>query len=330
MKNLKLVALLTFIILGTALLGVGHGLAISPERVEVGRDTAHLPQAVSQWQITPTDTFTLYLPMTYKRWPSNPKKGVGVIAPPGCTDAELLQAGWYFNWQAAPPPGCSGVDDRFVPRIADANGLASLSIAIANAQSSGWLIGFNEPNLPWQSNISPADGAVLWRQIESAALPAGIKLVSPAPNQSPPGQDDPYGHQWLWAMVDEYETRYSEKPHFDAIGWNLYGCTNNPACLDVSEMKVFLEDRRQEALTRGYNGPIWLLEVGGCLTANSSASDQAVMTEMGQWFNQTAWIARYAWFSNRTANSFQGNHNCALIDNGSNNLTTLGQIYKGL
>jgi hypothetical protein len=54
------------------------------------------------------------------------------------------------------------------------------------------------------------------------------------------------------------------------------------------------------------------------------------MTEMGQWFNQTEWIARYAWYSNRTANSFQGNHNCALIDNNSGNLTTLGQIYQGL
>ncbi|MCB0153398.1 MAG: hypothetical protein KDF65_01285 [Anaerolineae bacterium] len=331
MKKKRMIIILLVVVFGAAIVGASYGLAGSIGQVEQPPTlVSGSSETVDLWQIAPTSAFTLYLPLTAKHWPSNPQKGVGIIAPPGCTDADILNAGWYFNWQAAPPAGCDPLDGRFVPRISDAGGLAALPTAIANAQASGWLIGFNEPNLPWQSNISPADGAVLWRQIENAALPAGIKLVSPAPNQFAPGQEDPYGHQWLWAMVNAYEAQYGQKPHFDAFGWNLYGCTNNPNCLDVNEMKSFLIQRRQEAQNRGYTGPIWLLEIGGCQTENSSASDQTVMREMGQWFNQTEWIARYAWFSNRTANSFQGNHNCALIENGSNNLTTLGQLYKGL
>ena len=329
MKVLRLTIVLVIMTILGSLLAFSQSWVASAEPIASRANPEKLSVPLNSSLITSSSTFTMYLPITFKRWPSNPKKGVGVIASPGCTDADLLKAGWYFNWQATAPAGCSGQGDGFVPRISDAGGMASLSTAIANAKSSGWLIGFNEPNLPWQSNISPANGAVLWKQIEDAAIPAGIKLVSPAPNQSAPGQDDPYGHQWLWAMVSEYQTRYGKKPHFDAIGWNLYGCTNNPACLDVNEMKDFLAQRRQEALNRGYDLPIWLLEVGGCLTTNSSASDQTVMTEMGQWFNQTEWIARYAWFSNRTANSFQGNHNCFLI-NSNGNLSTLGQIYQGL
>ena len=151
--------------------------------------------------------------------------------------------------------------------------------------------------------------------------------MSPGPSQHNPGELDPFGNQWLWAMVDAYRNLYGSNPHFDAIGWNLYGCTNNPNCLDVAEMKAFLTQRRQEAQNRGYNVPIWVLEFGGCQTTNSLASDLVIMTEMSTWFNETPWIDRYAWFSNRNASTFQGTHNCILVNN-DGSLTTLGTTYR--
>ncbi|MCP4358281.1 MAG: hypothetical protein GY796_09730, partial [Chloroflexi bacterium] len=118
----------------------------------------------------------------------------------------------------------------------------------------------------------------------------------------------------------EYQARYNKKPHFDAIGWNIYG-------YNITSMKSFLIRRHQEAQNRGYNVPIWVVEYSGCLTFDSGASDRAVMKAITAWFDQKSWIDRYAWFSNRKSSSYQGEHNCILINN-NNTLTTLGQIYK--
>jgi hypothetical protein len=203
--------------------------------------------------------------------------------------------------------------------------MQQLSKAIDNAKASGWLIGFNEPNLPWQANISPAQGAVLWKQIEDAARPAGIKLVSPTPNPWPPGlHGHPYGHQWTWFMASEYQARYGKKPQFDALSWNVYG--NNSA-----QLISFLTARRQEALNRGYNVPFWVLEYAGdCLGPMSG--NQAVMSSVTPWLATTPWINRYAWFANRIDGSGSnqvGHQNCSLINPATGAATVLGQTYRG-
>jgi hypothetical protein len=202
--------------------------------------------------------------------------------------------------------------------------MQGLAIAIANAQDSGWLMGFNEPNLANQANISPAQGAILWKQIEDAALPAGIKLVAPTPNPGNPGSfGNPYGHQWIWFMVQEYQTRYHKSPHFDALSWNVYG--NNG-----TELISFLITRRQEALQRGYNVPIWVPEyAGNCL--GTVSNNQSVMLAATPWLESTSWIGRYAWFANRLTGSGpnqNGHQNCSLINPTSGIPTVLGQIYR--
>lgn len=203
-----------------------------------------------------------------------------------------------------------------------------LSQAIANAQASGWLIGFSEPNLPWQGNMSPAQGATLWKQIEDAALPAGIKLVSPSPNQYEPGQADPNGHQWLWKMVDVYKTQNGgQLPHFDALGWNIYKRT--PA-----ETQAYLIARRNEALARGYDLPFWVLEYAGQCSnsASGNTGNGAIMNTITPWFNETPWIGRYAWFTNRLtgSESFEpGWQSCSLVNPSTGFLTSLGQSYAG-
>lgn len=279
-----------------------------------------------QLGLTSSQAVTIYLPIVITPPPPNPKKGIGVRNPPACADLSTLRGSWYLNWAPFPDTTCEGVDERFVPRIPDANSMQWLTQAISNAQASGWLIGFSEPNLPWQANMSPAEGAILWKQIEDAATPAGIKLVSPSPNQWEPGQADPYGHQWTWAMVDMYKAMYGQNPHFDALGWNIY--KSNPEAT-----KTFLIARHNEALTRGYNNvPIWVLEYGGeCWNStNGNTGNQSIMTTITAWFDATPWIGRYAWFANRLSGSDPeaiGWQSCSLIDPNTGVLTSLGQIY---
>jgi hypothetical protein len=277
-------------------------------------------------KLTSSNVFTIYLPVIIV--PSlSPKKGLAATNPPACTDLETVRASWYFNWRPWPDSSCAPTDKaKFIPRISGSQDMQHLSIAVANAQASGWLIGFNEPNLTNQSNISPAQGAILWKQIEEAALPAGIKLVSPTPNPGNPGSyGNPHGHQWLWVMVQEYKARNGGRsPHFDALSWNVYGNSG-------TELIDFLKARRQEALQRGYNVPIWVLEyAGNCL--GSVSNNQSVMLATTPWLETTSWIGRYAWFANRLTGSGpnqNGHQNCSLINPTSGNPTILGQIYRG-
>lgn len=196
-------------------------------------------------------THTTYLPIVLSR-ELNSKKGVFMIYPP-CSDISMLAASWYFNCSVRPDSTCPTTDERFIPLVYNAGAMPELPEAIANAQASGWLMGFNEPNLSWQGNLTPTLAAELWHEIEAQA--EGIKLVSPAPSQHA-GYYGP-DNNWLWQMVDAYQARYGQLPRFDAIAWHIYW--NDP-----QYVKDFLIARHDEAADRGYpDVPIWVTEYGG-------------------------------------------------------------------
>ncbi|GAB4453764.1 MAG: hypothetical protein Kow0031_35970 [Anaerolineae bacterium] len=263
-----------------------------------------------------------------------PSSKKGVILPGEhsfCQDLDTLNVGWYYRNEPRPAPDCPVPDPRFVPRLTNAAIVTdeALAEAIKNAHASGWLIGFVEPNLPWWShdNIppTPLTGARNWRKIEEAALPVGIRLVSPSPSQHEPGVHDDYGHTWLWAMVDAYEAEYGEKPHFDALGWNFY--SKNPA-----NFQAFFMERRNEALAYGYDVPFWILEYAGdCWNSDKfPTGNEEVVTRVTPSFENTPWIARYVWFANRIRpdESWAPNwHSCSLIDPDTGELTELGKLY---
>jgi hypothetical protein len=271
--------------------------------------------------------FQIFLPIIIKA-PYEPEKGVS-LAYPNCEDLTALGAGWYYNNLITPSAGCPLLDQRFVPRIHNSEQTTAIAIttAISNAKVSGWLMGFTEPNLPWQGNTTPLAGAQAWRAIEAAALPAGIKLVAPSPSQHNPGYYDPLGYTWIWKMVDEYQGLYGEKPHFDAMGWNYYE-SNSQA------IKNFLTARRNEALARGYDVPFWVTEYGGrCWdTGHFPTGNETIMTQVTPWLKSVAWITRYAWFSNRIKGNESWGPNwqsCSLVNSNTGALTSLGGLYVG-
>jgi hypothetical protein len=244
----------------------------------------------------------------------NAKKGA-FITYSACQDVSALRASWYLSNGVQPPAGCPQPDPRFVPVIHNAGSMAQLSTAISQAQVSGWLKGFIEPNLAWQGNVSPAQAAVFWRQIEiEADAVGGIKLVSPSPSQHDPG--------WLWRMVVEYRARYGGQPRFDAIGWNYYH-------REPEQTQAYLRTRRQDALANNYNVPVWVIEYAGeCW--NNGTGNQAIMNSVTPWFGETAWISRYAWFANRIVGTEPwgpGWQSCSLVNPSTGALNPLGQLY---
>jgi hypothetical protein len=285
-------------------------------------------------QIVPTQgMFKTFLPVVSLTKP-NPKKGLGVAASPVCGDMGVLATSWYFNWKAY-PDDCLNPDPRFVPRIYNAGSMAEpeLSNAIKNAQISGWLMGFNEPNLFWQGGVSPEDGAKYWKQIEDRTKDLNIKLVSPAPNQWEPNHDptrpEPYGNQWTWAMVDAYKAQNNgNKPRFDALAWNIYK-TNH------EDIVTFLRARRSEARNQyGYDLPFWIVEYGGECPSKGYTGNEVIMQQTTKWFNETDWIGRYAWYANRLEGpgddpDAQDYSSCSLIDPATGSPTELGKMYQG-
>lgn len=264
----------------------------------------------SSIRTTDVYTYTTYLPIVLSR-ELNPQKGVFMIYPP-CSDISMLAASWYYNCSVRPTSTCPTPDQRFVPLIHNAGNMSELPEAIANAQTSGWLMGFNEPNLSWQGNVTPTLAAELWRQIETQA--EGIKLVSPAPSQHNP--------DWLWDMVDEYRARYGQSPRFDAIAWHIYH--NDPTA-----MKNFLIDRRNEAIAEEYNVPIWVTEYGGYCWESATGNEE-IMTVVTPWFDSTPWIDRYAWFANRIYTAPSNDYSsCSLVNVTTGVLNPLGVIYAG-
>ena len=253
--------------------------------------------------------YEMYLPMIYSNRPA--LKGVGLSGP--CSAVNLLEIDWYYNWIGGP---CVAGDPRYVGMIWGRDQMVLLSQAGAVArQGSGWLLGFNEPDLEVQANISPNEAAELWRQIEQQAN--GIKLVSPVPSQHDPG--------WLWRMVAAYEGKYRRKPRFDAIAAHYYAYNGRTA----QGMKIYLQQVRRDAMSHSYDVDIWATEWGGqCNVAGNN--NAALMRELVPWMREREWIGRYAWFASRLPNPpwTLNMEPCSLTD--TQGLTTLGRLYKEL
>ncbi|MCG3206502.1 MAG: hypothetical protein FOGNACKC_00101 [Anaerolineae bacterium] len=304
--------------------------------------------------------YQVFLPVIIKS-PYEPAKGGIVIEPAylntpnasSCEDLTLLGEGWYFNNTPWPStgPGCFPGDRRFVPRLyndVQVNDPAILDQAIENAKVSGWLLGFVEPNLSWQGNVTPANGALAWKKIEDAITAKGlvlgvdIKLVAPAPNQWAPGycygctgnQTNVYGYQWVWYMVDRYKdqncpTSRTCKPHFDAMAWNYY---YNFQSSVSTEFVNYFTARRNEGLTRGLTGDIWIMEyAGACWNTGTKYPTYAneVMDKVTPWLVSQSWVKRHAWFGNRLNNyTAETLGDCSLID-ANGNIKSLGIKYRG-
>lgn len=253
------------------------------------------------FSITIEAQYRVYLPIILKT--HSVKKGLAA-SPfyPGCADAATVAADWYLNWTPTPGVGCDGAD--FVPMIwGAANFDATLVAAIINGQTSGWIIGFNEPDMTGQANIDPTTGAILWRLIEAEA--GDLQLVSPSPSQHNPG--------WLGQMVSEYRRLYGNEPRFDAIGVHIYH-------YDPATMMTYITARHNE-----WPGlPVWITEFNGCLGENNPE----LMTEIVPWLEAQPWVLRYFWFVSRPDNNPDTISPCTLMTP-AGELTPAGVMYAG-
>ena len=212
------------------------------------------------------------------------KKGVGLWSFNG-VDSALAQstADWYYTWSA----GHSGISAParvgFVPMIWGPGSVTAANLAQAKA-AGPYLLGFNEPDMSAQSNMTVDQALSLWPQL----MAAGRILGSPAVAT---GAATPGG--WL----DQFMSGASARGYrVDFITLHWYGSDfSTPDA--VSQLKAYIQ-----AVYERYHKPIWLTEYALIdfshgTTFPTDQQQAAFITASAQMLTSLPYLQRYAWFA---------------------------------
>lgn len=197
-----------------------------------------------------------------------------------------------------------------------------------------WQIG-NEPNVPNQDNLSPADYAqrynYWYRRIKG--LDPSAKLLNGGIVNWP----DVMGYYgWAVAYINDfresYRAMYGEYPPVDV--WSIHAFppfyVNDDGWLtsycETAELKRFIAEAVQYLRSAGESQPIWLTEFGINHRDDADPCMVPFMTDIVHWLEESQLVDRWYWFS---LNSGSGNHSGNLVTP-SGDLTVLGGTYRDL
>jgi hypothetical protein len=172
---------------------------------------------------------------------------------------------------------------------------------------ANYVLGFNEPDLADQANMSVSAALALWPKLESIGLPLG------SPAASWPTR------QWIYDFMDSCKL---QKKRVDFICVHMYVGTDDNAFVQT------LQD-----LYNKYKLPIWITEFATVANNATVMSDNPYTPAMVLAFMQRLlpklealpFVERYSWFSGSPTSARLWPS--ALIDN-FGNLTELGQWYS--
>jgi len=174
--------------------------------------------------------------------------------------------------------------------------------SIVEGEGATVVLGFNEPDMSSQSNLSPSDAATLWMQyIQPLKTQHNVILGAPAVSSSPGGLP------WLASFLDACKDLGCT---IDFIPLHWYGD-------GVQNFYNYISSAHGEF--PGY--PIWVTEFA---STNSDPTEVAsFMTASIAYLDTLDWIERYAWFG-----YFRDDDTSeySLLDS-NGNLNELGTIY---
>jgi len=223
-----------------------------------------------------------FLPTLQADWVSiqsiSSKKGVSLACGGGAARArevQQLRVSWVWNWGTDPPvfPGIESV-----PAVWDAS-----YIGKPLGGNSKWLIGFNEPDIGNQANMTPEAAAMAWRKLE-ATYP-DRKLASPQTIFGAAG--------WLTEFRETYMALYGQPPKLDALAIHTY--IGNSAADYIAQVRSYID------LAKAWGIPeVWVTE--WALGHGMDRTQRETMAEMAEyvaWLEAEPMITRYAAWTNR-------------------------------
>jgi hypothetical protein len=247
-----------------------------------------------------------------------PSKQKGVAASAYLsTDLEKVQAlrvGWAYNWSWKVPASTSTLDS--VPMVWGAGSVTSASLkALTDGRKSGAyheLLGFNEPDMSSQANMTPQQAINLWPSLQST----GLSLGSPAVANPNDGWLDRF---MALAAAGHYRV--------DFITLHFYpDFTSTPS---VSGVLAVIN-----RIWAKYHLPIWVTEVGAidiqswspmATSPNVPAAISFMQRMTAQFGTMPDVVRRYAWFVDNSR-SVAGWQTTSLYDS-TGTRTDLGKAF---
>ncbi|MEM8946959.1 MAG: glycosyl hydrolase [Planctomycetota bacterium] len=252
-------------------------------------------------------------------WAHSPKRGVGLplradVQAANLLKLEVLEVPWFYSWAAEPLSGFAALPDGvdFVPmswgRNAPANNQATW-IAGQQAGLYDTLLGFNEPDLATQANMTVQEALERWPTLQAT----GLRLGSPAPAN--------FNNGWITQFMDGVSS--DANLHVDFIAMHGYTGADPQTLLDTID-----------GIYNTYGLPIWITEFAvrdgnAAVPADNIYTDQQVynyMADVLPALESRSYVERYAWFPGERDNPFLTS-SALFEDNGS--LTKLGRLYVG-
>ncbi len=255
----------------------------------------------------------LMICLTAQGQSKSPKRGICGDASPQDLVTLAPSTTWYYDWSVAPPATLEGQLSgiEWVPMVwggiyaSDVAGIEAIIPA-----GSKYLLGFNEPNFRSQANLTPAQAASMWPNLEKIATDKGLMLVSPAVN-------------WCGDCVTGVTN--------DPVDWLDKFFAACPGCR-VDYIAIHSYAPGSSALAgyinkfRKYGKPLWITEFAPWDPPKPDFEGVVrYMKEAIPILENDPIVFRYSWFATRVGS----NPDISLLGaNGT--LTKLGQLYAAM
>ncbi len=235
-------------------------------------------------------------------------------------DAKLLSPGvsWFYNWgpDVSTTLNTEVTDNKidFIPMAwngsFDATRIRNYKIAHPECE---YLLGFNEPNLTDQANMTPTVAAQKWVAFSALAKELNMKMISPAMNY---GTLSGYSDPIVW--LDEFFTLVPLS-EIDGIAIHCYMGNASSMASYVNRFKK-------------YGKPIWLTEFCGWEQNITSVNAQMnYMSEAVNYLECNGNVARYAWFIPRANGAVESYPYMQLLTKTSPYaLSDLGKVFVNM
>jgi hypothetical protein len=214
------------------------------------------------------------------------KKGIAAIKY-GDDQARLAAAGasWFYNWSTTGTSSTGASAAEYVPQAWNAPPADTIAALTAGRQQGKYryLLGFNEPDLTDQANMTVTEALDAWPALQSI----GLTLGSPAPGN--------YWSGWL----DQFMTGAAQRGYrVDFIALHIYPDWTNPGAIE--EVRGTLADAWNK-----WHKPIWLTEIGTVDTSAwkpmystpTPAKADAFLQKVIPLLENLPYVQRYAWFA---------------------------------
>jgi RNA polymerase sigma factor (sigma-70 family) len=240
------------------------------------------------------------------------RKGVSAWSFTGDTQA-LTESGasWYYTWAATPNGVVAPASVSFVPMIWGAADVTTATLDEVSHEGN-ILLGFNEPDMSSQANMSVQQALDLWPQL----MATGMTLGSPAVAS---GAATPGG--WLDQFMAGAKAR-GYRVNFITVHWYGGDFQTGPA---VQQLESYLQ-----AIWARYHLPIWLTEFaltnfsGSTAVYPTDAQQAAFLTAATTMLDTLPYVQRYAWFSLPTS---AGSGTTGLFNPGPS-VTQVGRAFE--